>query len=77
VPTSDEILEAKIVIKKILAELYSKKTAERTRILYGGSIAVRFVNQVCVEPAMNGGLVGRESLAPYEFVKIAMLVDGS
>jgi triosephosphate isomerase len=75
VPSADEILEAKIVIKKNLAELYSRKAAEKVRILYGGSIAMRFVEQVCLDPAMDGGLVGRESLVPYEFVKIAKKID--
>lgn len=75
VPTSDEILEAKLIIKKILSELYGQKVMERVRILYGGSIAKCFVNQVCIDPAMDGGLVGRESLAPYEFIKIAEALD--
>jgi triosephosphate isomerase (TIM) len=77
VPTSDEILEAKLIIKKILSENYSHKAMERVRILYGGSIATRFVNQVCIDPAMDGGLVGRESLVPYEFAKIAKIIDES
>lgn len=77
IPSSDEILEAKIVIKKILAELYSRKAVEKMRILYGGSVKAYSVSQVCLDPAMDGALVGRESLTPYEFVKIATLVDGS
>lgn len=75
VPTSDEILEAKIIIKKAIAEIFSVKSAEKMRLLYGGSIHSRFVNQVCIDPAMDGGLVGRESLVPYEFVKIASLIE--
>lgn len=77
VPTSDEILEAKLIIKKILSEVYGHKAMEKVRILYGGSIAKCFVNQVCIDPAMDGGLIGRESLVPYEFIRIAGLIDGS
>lgn len=77
IPSSDEVLEAKIVIKKILAELYSRKAVEKIRILYGGSVKSYCAGQVCTEPAMDGALVGRESLTPYEFIKIASLVDGS
>jgi triosephosphate isomerase len=77
VPTSDEILEAKLIIKKALAEIYSIKSADKMRILYGGSISTRFVHQVCIDPAMDGGLVGRESLNPHEFIKIAEIIDGS
>ncbi|MFA5926012.1 MAG: triose-phosphate isomerase [Parcubacteria group bacterium] len=77
VPASDEILEAKLIIKKILAEIYGHKAMERVRILYGGSIAVRFANQVCINPAMDGGLIGRESLVPYDFIKIAKVINES
>jgi triosephosphate isomerase (TIM) len=75
VPSSDEILEAKIVIKKVLSELYPRKTVERLRILYGGSVKSFCAKQVCVDPAMDGALIGRESLTPYEFVKIAKIID--
>jgi len=74
-PTSDEILEAKLIVKKALAEMYSMKTTEKIRLLYGGSVKSYLVNQVCTDPAMDGVLVGRESLEPYEFVKIAKLID--
>jgi triosephosphate isomerase len=75
VPTADEILQAKIIIKKILAEMYSMKSAEKMRILYGGSVKSHCARQVCTEPAMDGALVGRESLVPYELVKIAKMID--
>lgn len=75
IPTSDEILEAKLIIKKFLAELYSRKAAEKMRILYGGSVKSFWTKQVCLDPAMDGALVGRESLAPHEFVKIAKIID--
>lgn len=75
VPTSDEILEAKIIIKKIIAELFSLKGAEKVRLLYGGSVKSHCTGSVCLDPAMDGVLIGRESLQPYEFVKIADLID--
>jgi triosephosphate isomerase (TIM) len=74
-PTSDEILEAKLIIKKALSEMYGMKSLEKTRLLYGGSVKSFSVNQVCIDPAMDGVLVGRESLAPYELIKIANSVD--
>jgi len=74
-PTSDEILEAKLIIKKALLEMYSLKSIEKIRLLYGGSVKAVLVNQVCLDPAMDGVLVGRESLVPYEIVKIASSVD--
>jgi len=77
IPTSDEILEVKIIIKKILAEMYSLKAVEKMRLLFGGSVKSSCTRDVCLAPAMDGALVGRESLAPYELVKIAKMVDES
>ncbi len=77
VPVSDEILEAKLIVKKILAEIYSRKSAEKVGILYGGSVKANLVQEVSIDPAMDGVLIGRESLEPYEFVKIAKIVDES
>jgi triosephosphate isomerase (TIM) len=77
VPTSNEIMEAKILIKKILAEKYGLKYAQKINILYGGSVAERFAKQVCIDPGMDGALVGRESLNPHEFVKIAQMLDNN
>jgi triosephosphate isomerase (TIM) len=75
IPTSDEILEAKIIIKKNIAELFSPKSAEKIRLLYGGSVKSNCTSEVCLDPAMDGALVGRESLIPYELVKIAKMID--
>ncbi|MDD3487507.1 MAG: triose-phosphate isomerase [Candidatus Moranbacteria bacterium] len=76
-PTSDEILEVKIIIKKSLAEMYPAKSIEKVRLLYGGSVKSNLVEQTCLDPAMDGVLVGRESLMPYEIVKIAKIIDGN
>jgi len=75
VPTSNEIMEAKVLIRKILVELFGKKYAEKVRILYGGSVNSRTVRQVSVEPGMDGVLVGRESLNPHEFLKIVEIIS--
>lgn len=75
IPTTNEIMEARLIIKKILIKLFSKKYAEQVAILYGGSVNTKNVNQVCSDAGMDGALVGRESLSPNEFVKIAELID--
>ncbi|KKT88695.1 MAG: Triosephosphate isomerase, partial [Candidatus Moranbacteria bacterium GW2011_GWC2_45_10] len=38
VPESNEVMEVRILIRKILSELYSPELAERIPILYGGSV---------------------------------------
>lgn len=77
IPTSNEVMEVRILIKKTLAEKYGMKSAEKVRILYGGSVKAKHVWQLSVEPGMNGVLVGRESLVPAELAKIAEIINNS
>ncbi len=77
VPASNKIMEAGLLIRKILVEMFGKKYAEMVRILYGGSVSAKTIGQVCVEAGMDGALIGRESLLPHEFIKIAEIIDGS
>ena len=76
-PTSNEILEIKILIKKIFADMYRLSVAEKIRVLYGGSVKAEAVAQVCLEPGLDGVLVGRESLVPRDFFKIVKVIDNS
>ena len=73
--TSDEIMEVRILIKKIFADTFGQAVAEKVKILYGGSVKALTAKQVCIDPGMDGVLVGRESLIPMEFVKIAEIID--
>lgn len=77
VPSSNEIMEAKILIRKVLSEMYSQELAEKIPVLYGGSVKAKSATQVCVDPGMDGALIGRESLIPMEFLKIASIIDKS
>lgn len=75
VPSANEIMGAKLLIKKILVEIFGKKYAEKIRIIYGGSVSPVFVEQVCIDSEMDGALIGRESLEPHGFVKVAEILD--
>lgn len=75
VPTAHDIMEAKVLIRKILVELFTKKYAQEVKILYGGSVSSKTVREVCIEPGMDGALIGRESLTPFEFIKIAEIIN--
>jgi len=77
IPTANEIMGAKLLIRKILHELFGKKYAEEVAILYGGSVSAKTVKQVCVDSEVDGALIGRESLQPREFVKIVEIINGS
>ncbi len=75
IPTSDEILEVKILLKKIFAEMYGLPVVEKMTVLYGGSVKAESVDQVCNQPGLNGVLVGRESLIPRDFFKIVSAIE--
>ena len=75
IPTSHEIMEAKLLIRKILVGMFEKKYAQEVKIIYGGSVNSKTAKEVCLEPGMDGVLVGRESLIPYEFVKICEIIN--
>jgi triosephosphate isomerase len=74
-PSSDEIMEAKIIIRKLFSQKYDKKTAEKVKIIYGGSVNANTVGEVVLDPAMDGALIGRESLVPYDFLKIVEIIN--
>ncbi|OGI17399.1 MAG: triose-phosphate isomerase [Candidatus Moranbacteria bacterium RBG_19FT_COMBO_42_6] len=74
-PTAHEIMEVKVLIRKILVALFGNKYADEVKILYGGSVKAATVKEVCLDPGMDGVLVGRESLTPHEFLKITAIIN--
>ena len=74
-PTSNEIMEARLLIKKFLVEKYGKSTAERVKIIYGGSVDQMNVEETCLDSGMEGALVGSCSTKPYDFMKLIQKFD--
>lgn len=74
-PTTEDILQARVLIRKFLTESFDAALAERVRVLYGGSVKSAFLPAVAWEAGMDGVLVGRESLFPYEIVKMLGLFE--
>ena len=68
---SHDIAESAIFIRKIIAEMHGTKVAEKVRIIYGGSIDTKNAKEIAVLGGVSGCLVGRESLKPINFAKIA------
>lgn len=58
-------------IRQVLSELFNKDTAERIRILYGGSVTAANANDFFAQPDIDGALVGGASLKA-EFAQIAL-----
>ncbi|HCP08389.1 MAG TPA: triose-phosphate isomerase [Candidatus Moranbacteria bacterium] len=74
-PATNDIMSARLLIRKFLVEKYGTKIAERVKIIYGGSVASANVQETCINSGMEGVLVGKESLTPHEFVKIVQIID--
>ena len=58
-------------IRKLIAELYDRKTAGAVRILYGGSVAPANAKELFEQPDIDGGLVGGASLKT-DFAKVVL-----
>lgn len=76
-PTTDEIMSAKLLIKKFLVRKYGVKIAEKIKIIYGGSVFSNNVQETCLDSGMDGALVGKESLTPSNFVRIAEIIGNN
>jgi triosephosphate isomerase len=74
-PSSNEIMSAKLLIKKFLVGSYGDKISQKVQIIYGGSVSAKNAQEVCVESGMDGALIGKESLAPHQFIKIASIIN--
>lgn len=74
IPTFDDILSAKLLIKKILAGLYGREVADKIPILYGGSVTGLNSKDIVSKGSMDGLLVGGASVKANEFVNIIKAV---
>jgi triosephosphate isomerase len=69
--TSDQAQEMHAHIRNILSSQYSADVAQRTSILYGGSVKGSNAADLFGKPDVDGGLVGGASLKAEEFLQIA------
>lgn len=66
----DETMTSVLFIRQTLSNLYNRETADKTRILYGGSVNGDNSGSYIKEALANGLLVGGASLKADEFLKI-------
>lgn len=66
----DDALSAALFIRKTLTKLYSRFLADKTPIIYGGSVHDGNEDGYIRQARMNGVLVGGASLEAEEFVRI-------
>lgn len=75
VPTTQEIFQVRVLLRKFFTEMFDAQTAERIAVIYGGSVKSSLLGSVSFEAEMDGVLVGRESLFPFELVKMMGLFE--
>jgi len=73
--TSDQAQEMVHVIREKIASLYDADTADKVRILYGGSVKPANVKELMAKPDIDGGLVGGASLDPESFLALVNYQD--
>lgn len=56
--------------RAILADMYDAETANKVRILYGGSVTPESVDELMNQPDIDGALVGGASLDSAKFGRI-------
>ena len=70
VATPQDAQEVCGAIRSHIANMHSADVADRTRILYGGSVKSSNVAAIMAEADIDGALIGGASLDPDEFVTI-------
>jgi triosephosphate isomerase len=65
-----------IYLRKLLTEMYDKKIADETPILYGGAVSSENVEEIVKNGEIDGLLVGRESLNPKGIMYIVQVANG-
>ena len=57
-------------IREVLSDLWERETADKIRILYGGSVTPENVDSLLAKPDIDGALVGGASLKADSFARI-------
>jgi triosephosphate isomerase len=68
--TPEMAVEAHELIRREAAKMLGEEVAERTRILYGGSVKPENATGLLSSPEIDGALVGGASLKPESFAAI-------
>ncbi|MES2416309.1 MAG: triose-phosphate isomerase [Patescibacteria group bacterium] len=65
--TTADCQEMALFIKKILSDIFSQQAVQSMKILYGGSVNEKNVDDFVVHGGVDGVLVGKASLDPKKF----------
>lgn len=70
-PTAADVEEVHAAIRKTLVKKLGKATANKMRILYGGSVKPNNAKELLSLPDVDGALIGGASLKAEDFINIA------
>ena len=70
-PTAADVEEVHANVRKALAKKLGRSTAEKVRILYGGSVKPSNAKEFLALPDVDGALIGGASLKATDFIEIA------
>lgn len=73
--TTEEFIEIRIFIRKVLSDLYDMKTSQIVPILYGGSVHKENALSFVQDGGSDGLLVGRDSLDNKKFKEILYAIN--
>ena len=73
-PTAADVEEVHAAVRKVLAKKLGKGTANKMRILYGGSVKPNNAKEFLSLPDVDGALIGGASLKAEDFMAIAKAV---
>jgi triosephosphate isomerase len=68
--TPKQAQEVHSFLRDLLEQLYGNEVAEKTRILYGGSVKPNNISELMAQQDIDGGLVGGASLNAESFSEI-------
>ena len=74
-PETDQIISAKIMLRKILIEICGDFAGREISLLYGGSVTDRNAAAVVSEAELDGVVIGRAALDPAALVRIAASLE--
>jgi triosephosphate isomerase len=63
-------------MRETLATVFSEQAANQVRIIYGGSVNPRNIDEIAVEPRLNGVLTGATSVNAENFVNVVRAFSG-
>jgi len=68
--TNEQAQEAHSFLRGLIQEIFNQEVADRTRILYGGSVKPNNVDGLMAQEDIDGALVGGASLKAEDFIRI-------